>query len=649
MEAKTETYMDIEAKAGEDGGRKVSGVAYAGGKIRLGGWSHPVVVDLSGMTVPEQVPLLADHWNSTSSRMGLVTPRVEGGALFIDGSIVAGNEAAEEILAQGRAGAEWQLSIGAEAEECELVDGKREINGREAAGKFYHVRKSTLREVSVVAVGADRSTRMAVKAAFNLGEENTMNTDDNKNQNAAPAAEPAAPVAEPAPVVAAAPDPVQAAETAIRAERARVASIRGICAGEFPDLEAKAVDEGWSPEKTTGEVLAAVRAKRPAAAPNVIVKDHASRNAKTLEAAMCLRAGVDEDTIVRDLGEQAVEAAYPDRDLSLRGLLEECIRAEGGQVPRSFDNDAVRAAFSTVSLPGILSNVAEKKLMQSYRAQPVIAQKLCTAGDLTDFKETVRYRLTDIGDLQPVAADGEIKDGGVTEEKATMQIDTYGKKFVLTRKMIIDDDLGAFLKIPAAMGNRAARLIDQLFFKRLLSNPSMEDGKALFHASHKNLLTGATSALSADSLKKAIQAYLDQVDADGQPISVEPAILLVPTALKHLAIELTRGATLIMAGGSEQTVRPAINVLASENLEIVSSPYLANEKYAGYSETAWYLFGRPGTVDTFEIGYLKGRRAPTVERGETDFNTLGQWFRVYFDIGVREQDFRGMLKANGAA
>ena len=642
-----ETYLDIEAAA-DDGGRRVTGVAYAGGKIRLGGWRHPVVVDLAGMTIPEQVPLLADHWNSTSRRMGVVTPRIEGGALLIEGTIVAVSEAAGEILAQGRAGAEWQLSIGAEAEECELVDGKREINGREVTGQYYHVRRSTLREVSVVAVGADRSTHMAVKAAFNLGE--PMNQEDNTNQNTAPTAEPAAPASESAPVKAAEPaDASEAAENAIRAERARVASIRAICAGEFPDIEAKAVDEGWTQEKTTSEVLMAVRAARPVAAPNVIVKDHASRNAKTLEAAMCLRAGVDEDTIVHDLGEEVVEAAYPDRDLSLRGLLEECVRAEGGQVPRAFGNDSVRAAFSTVSLPGILSNVAEKKLMQAYRAQPIIAQKLCTAGDLTDFKETVRYRLTDIGDLQPVAADGEIKDGGVAEEKATMQIDTYGKKFVLTRRMIIDDDLGAFLKIPTAMGNRAARLIDQLFFKRLLSNPTMEDGKALFHSGHKNLLTGAASALSADSLKKAIQNYLNQVDADGQPISVEPAILLVPTALKHLAIELTRGATLIMAGGSEQTVRPAINVLANENLEIVSSPYLSNEKYPGCSETAWYLFGRPGTVDTFEIGYLKGRRAPTVERGETDFNTLGQWFRVYFDIGVREQDFRGMLKSNGAA
>ena len=34
---------------------------------------------------------------------------------------------------------------------------------------------------------------------------------------------------------------------------------------------------------------------------------------------------------------------------------------------------------------------------------------------------------------------------------------------------------------------------------------------------------------------------------------------------------------------------------------------------------------------------------------DLDFNVLGIWFRVYFDVGIREQDHRGMLKANGAA
>ncbi len=80
-----------------------------------------------------------------------------------------------------------------------------------------------------------------------------------------------------------------------------------------------------------------------------------------------------------------------------------------------------------MSLPGILNNVANKKLLKAFEAQPVIAVKLCSQGELNDFKESERYRLTDVGDLEPVAPGGELKHGGLAEEKATNQLGTFGR------------------------------------------------------------------------------------------------------------------------------------------------------------------------------------------------------------------------------
>ena len=662
---------------------KVMGIAYSGGKMNLPGWKHPVVVDLAGMDIPDTVPLLTNHENKTDSRVGIITASIKDNALEISGEIVSDSKDAQDIVAQGKAGADWQLSIGADVKECELVKSSRSVNGQEIEGPFYHVTKSTLREVSVVAVGADAHTSMKVTANFNLSKPNiegesmteenknnvsaadeTVNTEQEKKQETtAPAAketeagknpEQAKAEATPAAITASATDvsatAKEAAVAAVKAERERVSAIQGICNGEFPEIEKQAIASGWTPEVVTKKVLETIRAERPAASVNISVKakPEGGEMRKTLEAAMSLRCGVDADTLEKSYGAQTVEAGMKEMDMPLKQLLVECMKLDGIPYSRGFDNETIRAAFSSVSLPGILSNVANKKLLQSYEAQPIIATKLCSTGDLNDFKENDRFRLTDVGDLLPIAADGEIKDGGIIEESAKNQLDTYGKKFCLTRKMIINDDLGAFMKVPTAMGNRAARLIDQLFFSRLLANPTQADGKALFSSAHKNILGGASSALSAESLKKAIQLFLDQVDADGQPISVEPRYLLVPTALKHQAIELTKGATLIMSG-TDNAVRPALNVLADEHLQVVSSPYLGNSAYEGNSQTGWYLFGDPKTIDTWEIGFLKGKRTPTVERGETDFNTLGLWFRVYFDLGVREQDHRGMVKANGAA
>lgn len=640
-------FKFIAASADGKTNPKIVGMAYGGGKMNVG-WGDYIVVDLAGMEIPDTVPLLTNHENRTDSRVGLISASVVNNTLEIEGEILSDTEEAKDIVVQAQKGGDWQLSIGADATKTEFIheDETRVINGQEHSGPFYHVINSTLREVSVVAVGADASTVMKIAAKFNLKGEPQMSSENKENAVIQAAKQDVvnAPVVDNVSKITEQ-DVTAAAETAIKAERKRVADICAVCNGEFPDIEKEAISAGWDVNATRKKVLEAFRAQKPETSVNVIVnKDE--MNKETLEAAFAMRAGISADSLIKSYGEKTVEAAAKDSDISIKELMQECMRLEGKYAGRTFDNDSIRAAFSTVSLPGILSNVANKTMLKTFEAQPIIATKLCSEGDLNDFKETERLRLTDVGDLKPVAPNGEIKDGGLAEESATNQLETYGKKFCLTRQMIINDDLGALMKVPTAMGNRAARLIDQLFFSRLLANPNQKDDEKLFSNTHKNILTGTASALGIESLEKAIALYLDQTDADGQPIAVEPAFMLVPTALKFKAESLVKGDTII-ATGNTASVRTSLNVLASTGLQVISSPYLSNATYPGASSTGWYLFGNPNQVDTFEIGYLRGKRTPTVEYGETDFNTLGMWFRVYFDVGVREQGHYGMIYSAG--
>jgi len=458
---------------------KVAGIAYSGGKMNLPGWKNPVVVDLAGMEIPDTVPLLTNHENKTDARVGMISASVKNCQLEITGEIISESKDAQDIVAQSKAGADWQLSIGADVKECELVQGKREVNGQTFEGPFYHIRKSVLREVSVVAVGADAHTAMKVTAKFNLSNPNkgdTMSETENKNVTAAAETEkkaavpPVPPAKEPAKnpedekkklenvptepakakcdpekeaKAAAVPPVIQASATdvastardaavaAVKAERERVSAIQAICNGEFPEIEKDAISAGWTPETVTKKVLETIRAERPASSVNISVKTapEGSELRKTIEAAMCLRVGVSADQLEKSYGAQTVEAGMRDMDMPLKQLLVECMKLDGIPYSHGFDNETIRAAFSSVSLPGILSNVANKKLLQSYEAQPIIATQLCSTGDLNDFKENDRFRLTDVGDLLPIAADGEIKDGGLIEESAKNQLDTYGKKF----------------------------------------------------------------------------------------------------------------------------------------------------------------------------------------------------------------------------
>lgn len=614
--------------------------AYTGAAMMVGYWDAPLVVDLKGLEIGSKArPILKAHNHSLI--VGHTEEIATDGKKLIASGVVSGvGEAAKDVVGAAKNKFPWQASIGATVKKVKFIEEgvSYEANGRTFKGPLYAIQKSKLNEISFVALGADDNTSATVAAGFAAGE--TIECEETQMENGLKP-----------PVTASQPEPTVMPVNELAAERKRIVDIQAACAGEYIDVEREAISAGWSLDQTNAKLLAAVRAARPKA--DFSVKVSANRGddfeVKTLEAAVSLRAGLDENKLAAEMGDAVVSAAYRDRGISLQQLAIDCARVEGKNLPRTFGNDTIKASFSTVSLPGILNNVANKRLQAAYQAQPSVALRLCAAGDIQDFKESERYRMTDVGDLQPVAPDGKIKHGTVTEEKATNQLSTYGKIFTLTRQMMINDDLGAFLRIPAGMGARAARKIDQLFHTRLLANPTQSDGTVLFHADHDNYADGAATALSADSMATALQLFLDQTDSDGQPINVAARYLVVPTALAFKARELVKSQSFMAVGATDADRIPTYNPILDAGLTIVESPYLANASYSGSSALAWYLFADPAAIETFEIGYLRGQRMPTVEQGSVDFDELGISFRVYFDLGVREQDWRGMVKYKGEA
>ena len=341
-------FLMIEAAADNTTGNpKVMGLAYSGGKMNLPGWKHPVVVDLEGLQLPDNVPLLTNHENRTASRVGQVSAKIEDGSLMIEGEITSTSGTASGIVEQAKAGADWQLSIGAEVTDSEFVKaGTREVNGVEHDAPFYHIKQSTLREVSVVAVGADNATQMKVAASFdlkNLTSEFQNKTDSHEKESHMDNDKTHKEVTSEADIAA----------KAITDERARVSAIGKICMGEHDAIQTKAIEEGWDTERTSAAVLQAIRDARPMADVNISVKRDADgpTQRKTLEAALCLRVGLNGDDLLKAYGEQVVDSADRIRAKSLPDVLAECVRIEGMAVPQG-DTGLIQAAFSTVSLPG---------------------------------------------------------------------------------------------------------------------------------------------------------------------------------------------------------------------------------------------------------------------------------------------------------
>jgi len=651
--------------------RKFRMVAYTGKKMVTSTIPTPLVVDLDGldMQAGKSLPILMDH--KTTQRVGHSTNIVvSNGELLAEGIMSAATKFTREVAESSDNGYPWQASIGATILKAKYLNAKSSqvVNGKAVQGPALVVAKSVLREISFVSIGADDDTSAvaasaasqkeidmgfeqwlkakgfdkdslsasaltSLKAMYDeeMGAENDDDAGDSNDINAGGDV-----------------DVDGAVGTAIKAERKRIADIREACNGEFPEIQAEAEANGWDLGETNRAVLKAMREKRPNI--NTGLGKPESGDMKVVEAALGLRAGLDAEDLEKDLGEKAVVEAHAERGISLRDVMAAAMASEGVSVPRTFGNEFIRAALSTVSLPGILSNTANKRMLKAYQLQNITATRVCSEGDLADFKQSNRYRLNELGGFDEVGATGELKHGTLGEDSAVNQLSTYGKMITLSRQMIINDDLSALTKIPAAMAARAAQKVDELFYTRLLSNPTFTDGVSLFDAStHKNYQSGAGTVLSVDSMDAASQLFRNQTDKDGKPINVSPRTLLVPTSLEFTASQLVNSVALTAYGATDTDNVLTSNPVTQMGLQVVSSPWLNAQGLTGSSSTGWYLFGDPSVVDTFEIGYLRGARTPTLERVDLPSDMLGMGWRIYFDLGIREQDFRGMVLSKGAA
>lgn len=647
-----------EGESTADGKLKLprfSMVAYTGGPMRIAGWRYPVIVDLAGLSIPSQSRPIRFGHDMASGVGHSDTIRVEDGKLVAAGLVSRDTAAAKEIVVSARNGFPWQASISASVEEYEFVKEKQKVivNGREFAGPVNVLRKATLGEISFVDLGADGATSASVAASasgFTL-ETHAM---DNPLETT-----PETPATEPAEVqatttTAGSPPPAAAAADegagrdprsqvdAAAAEAARVLAIRQICAGRHPDIEAQAVRDQWDVNRCALEILRANRPKAPA----VHFRDD-TVNGTVLEAACLLSAkAAAVETLFDEPTLDAAQRRYRG-GIGLQELLLEAAWANGYTGRNFRDSRAVlrfafrpelEAGFSTIDIGGILSNVANKFLLDGFFSVERTWRNICAVRNVSDFKTVTSYRLIGKDQYEQVQPGGELKHGTLGNESYSNKADTYGLILSVDRRDIINDDLGAITTVPRKLGRGSGLKINDIFWGVFINNA------AFFAAGNKNYVTGADTALGIDGLTKGEVAFMDQVDGDGKPIGVMPAILLVPTALSAIGSQLYK--SLELRDTTSSTKYPVANPHQGK-FRVEVSRYLSNSRYTGYSSKAWYLLADPNDLPVIEVAFLNGQESPTIETADADFSVLGIQMRGYHDVGVAPQDPRGGVKSKG--
>jgi hypothetical protein len=466
--------VSLVAAAGEGKRPTFTMNAYNGGTMMLAGWWDPVVVDLAGVKkMNANIPALRQHDFN----------RVVGHCENVDISPVGINAAgvisgtgpdADEVAGAARNGFPWQASIGASPDRIEYLEAgsKATVNGKEITGPATIVRECTLYEISFVPVGADMTTSTTVTANFT--KENSMEFDawlkangfdkskltseqvktleamfTNKATDAAIIAaikstwkiEAAAPSTAPTAVATSNPADVVAAQNAALATNAeRVNKITLLCGTKHPDLLAQAIRENWDVTKVELEVMRAERPKAPAG-----VVPETGITAAVMEAAVCVAGGLAAAEKSYDAKTLQLAHDHFRSRISLQELLLQAAWRNGytGRTYRGNEREILRAAFSSVDIANILSNVANKFLLEGWMRSKTRGSRSLRSARSTTSSRSPATVSPPASNTKKSPRTASLKHGELANESFTNQAKTYGKMLAITRQDQINDDLGA--------------------------------------------------------------------------------------------------------------------------------------------------------------------------------------------------------------
>jgi Caudovirus prohead serine protease/Mu-like prophage major head subunit gpT len=293
-----------------------------------------------------------------------------------------------------------------------------------------------------------------------------------------------------------------------------------------------------------------------------------------------------------------------------------------------------RALHTTSDFPIILGNTVNRTLRGAYEETAATYGPIVRETTTRDFRPVTKAQLGEAPNLAKVEESGEFTRGTLGEAKESYQLATYGKVVGITRQMIINDDLDAFSRIPAALGAQAKNLISDLVWSIFIKNYVMGDGKTIFHADHGNLLTN--NALDVTGLSKARQAMRKQKGVDGKTrITVSPNYLITGTALE------TQGQS-ILANITPATAQN-VNVFSGSLKQIVE-PRL--DDIASNADLTWFL-AATGMSELIDLAYLEGEVGPQYET-RIGFDVDGVETKIRLDVVAAPLDFRPFLKSVGA-
>lgn len=417
-------------------------------------------------------------------------------------------------------------------------------------------------------------------------------------------------------------------------ERSRILDVQEACR-KFdvkPELETELIRTGASLKDAKLKILENMERAQVPINSNVRVESGVSGKERFIQDAA--------DAIVSRAGFGKTENNSL-RSFSLYELARRSLELSGQNVD-SFDKmGLVGRAFtqSTSDFGVLLENAMHKVLQNAYATQADTWSRFCATGSVSDFRAHNRYRVGSLANLSVVNELGEFENMAIPDgEKSSVVAQTKGGIINLSRQTIINDDLGAFVGLAAALGRTARRTVEADVYALLGLNsglgPTMSDGKTLFHADHGNIGTGAALSVASIEADRVLMASQKDV-GDNDYLDLRPQSIVLPVGLGGTARVINEAQ--YDPDTANKLQRP--NMVRGLFSDIVDSPRL--------SGTRNYMFANPSEAPVIEVSFLDGNDTPFLESQE-GFTVDGTSWKARLDYGVGVIDYRGATTNAGA-
>ncbi|MBO9422327.1 Mu-like prophage major head subunit gpT family protein [Labrenzia sp. R4_2] len=579
-------------------------------RVDIGGGPFLEVLEISEQAIDlsrlDGMPLLNNHRQvSLDDVLGVVrAARVESGKLIIKVQV---SPQRDDIWQGICAGVFRNISVGYDPKKWRT--SKDPITG----ARIKTAISWELREVSIVPVGADPAAQIRGN-----GMSGTTTTPAPAGPEAPPATTP--PQASP-----------QIETRAVVNTEIRALATEFNLGDEWANGQ---IDRGASEQDARSAAIDALKERRTRPSPILTAR---SSNMVHLD---------DPATIVTRMGEAVYftrvnpshklsEAARAYVNMTTLDIARDCLQRAGVSTTGLDQNTIItRALHTTSDFAAIFADTANRALRAAYQVAPATLKRLARQTTHKDFRAKTKVQAADLAKLEKVNEQGEYKYSGFVEAMETYAIGTYGTILALSRKALINDDLGAFNDLSGKLGLASAEFEAQFLVDLLVKaaglGPTMDDEKPVFHADHGNL-AGTGGAISKETLSAARLAMRRQKGINGRPIAIAPKFLVVPPELETQAEEVL--------AAIQPTRTEDVNVFGGK-LDLVVESRLEDPN-------RWYVAADPATVEGLEYAYLQGSEGPQTD-SRAGFEVDGVEVKIRLDFGASFLDWRGWYMNPGA-